>query len=298
MDYTGLLPDLPPASGTQPTSSTATTQHHASFLGWVGISENATGKTRESAKISSLGFILPKTIWESNSTSIKCANVKIRRKRNVFAIFKEKSHPINWRRVFATFRNLTIGFVAWGARVTVRREVRANVVHRHSAGQGEVFLYLKVVHIWKTERAGSTERQHNQGSFPVLWCSDYGLPVTHSHPLLSTQGHRYLFSSPHHQFFFSTGPYLSVSRQLFLLCLQSFHNLPFPPVAPVPFHFSLTKVHLKVFSIAVSNLFLHVLSLSLSSEVFQRRQWHPTPVLLPGESHGQRSLVGCSPWGH
>ena len=29
----------------------------------------------------------------------------------------------------------------------------------------------------------------------------------------------------------------------------------------------------------------------------QRRRWHPTPVLLPGESHGWRSLVGCSPWG-
>ena len=28
-----------------------------------------------------------------------------------------------------------------------------------------------------------------------------------------------------------------------------------------------------------------------------RRQWHPTPVLLPGTSHGWRSLVGCSPWG-
>ena len=28
----------------------------------------------------------------------------------------------------------------------------------------------------------------------------------------------------------------------------------------------------------------------------QRRQWHPTPVLLPGKSHGRRSLVGCSPW--
>ena len=27
-----------------------------------------------------------------------------------------------------------------------------------------------------------------------------------------------------------------------------------------------------------------------------RRRWHPTPVLLPGESHGQRSLVGCGPW--
>ena len=28
-----------------------------------------------------------------------------------------------------------------------------------------------------------------------------------------------------------------------------------------------------------------------------RRQWQPTPVFLPGESHGQGSLVGCSPWG-
>ena len=31
--------------------------------------------------------------------------------------------------------------------------------------------------------------------------------------------------------------------------------------------------------------------------LLRRRQWHPTPVLLPGKSHGQRSLVGCSPWG-
>ena len=29
----------------------------------------------------------------------------------------------------------------------------------------------------------------------------------------------------------------------------------------------------------------------------QRRQWHPTPVLLPRKPHGRRSLVGCSPWG-
>ena len=28
------------------------------------------------------------------------------------------------------------------------------------------------------------------------------------------------------------------------------------------------------------------------------RPWQPTPVLLPGESHGRRSLVGCSPLGH
>ena len=31
-------------------------------------------------------------------------------------------------------------------------------------------------------------------------------------------------------------------------------------------------------------------------EAAWRRQWQPTPVLLPGKSHGQRSLVGCSPW--
>ena len=30
----------------------------------------------------------------------------------------------------------------------------------------------------------------------------------------------------------------------------------------------------------------------------RRRQWHTTPVLLPGKSHGRRGLVGCSPWGH
>ena len=30
---------------------------------------------------------------------------------------------------------------------------------------------------------------------------------------------------------------------------------------------------------------------------YWRRQWQPTPVLLPGKSHGHRSLVDCSPWG-
>ena len=39
-------------------------------------------------------------------------------------------------------------------------------------------------------------------------------------------------------------------------------------------------------------------SLSLSTFMHWRRQWHPTPVLLPGKSHGWRSLVGCSPWDH
>ena len=39
-------------------------------------------------------------------------------------------------------------------------------------------------------------------------------------------------------------------------------------------------------------------SFSASYVFLWRRQWHPTPVLSPGKSHGWRSLVGCSPWGH
>ena len=38
-------------------------------------------------------------------------------------------------------------------------------------------------------------------------------------------------------------------------------------------------------------------SLFFSLKYCWKRQWHPTPVLLHGKSHGQRSLVGCSPCG-
>ena len=37
---------------------------------------------------------------------------------------------------------------------------------------------------------------------------------------------------------------------------------------------------------------------SKTRKLNQRRQWHPTPILLPGKSPGRRSLGGCSPWGH
>ena len=42
----------------------------------------------------------------------------------------------------------------------------------------------------------------------------------------------------------------------------------------------------------------HLPYCSRSLQCFRRRQWQPTPALLPGKSHGWRSLVGCSPWGH
>ena len=50
------------------------------------------------------------------------------------------------------------------------------------------------------------------------------------------------------------------------------------------FFFYLTRI--------TSSYFLEVLLL-----FFWRRKWQPTPVFLPGASHGRRSLVGCSPWG-
>ena len=39
-------------------------------------------------------------------------------------------------------------------------------------------------------------------------------------------------------------------------------------------------------------------SLSLFTFMNWSRKWQPTPVFLPGESQGQRSLVGCRLWGH
>ena len=34
-----------------------------------------------------------------------------------------------------------------------------------------------------------------------------------------------------------------------------------------------------------------------ASQISRRRAWQPCQVFLPGESHGQRSLAGCGPWG-
>ena len=41
-----------------------------------------------------------------------------------------------------------------------------------------------------------------------------------------------------------------------------------------------------------------VTSFALFTFMHWRRKWQPTPVLLPGESQGQGSLVGCCLWGH
>ena len=56
-------------------------------------------------------------------------------------------------------------------------------------------------------------------------------------------------------------------------------------------HESEIEYHMPWLVILVSTKLLTVAS------IVRRRQWSPTPVLLPGKSHGQRTLVGCRPWG-
>ena len=60
----------------------------------------------------------------------------------------------------------------------------------------------------------------------------------------------------------------------------------------------LPQWYFQTFSWEVFPCILRLISFNAKLRQYgQRRQWHPTPVLLPGKSYGRRSLVGCSPWG-
>ena len=54
-----------------------------------------------------------------------------------------------------------------------------------------------------------------------------------------------------------------------------------------------TLCHWTIKMLIMISFMLHILYHIINERV---RQWRPTPVLLPGKSHGRRSLVGCSPW--
>ena len=64
---------------------------------------------------------------------------------------------------------------------------------------------------------------------------------------------------------------------------------------PKPKFFVLSIPHKSI--VSVCDKYRSCLLWPLLRSYFWRRRWHPTPVLLPGKSHGQRSLVGCGPWG-
>ena len=71
------------------------------------------------------------------------------------------------------------------------------------------------------------------------------------------------------------------SRHFFLISSASVRSIPF---------FVLCCAHLCM------KCSLGISTFKRSLVFAWRRQWQPTPILLPGKSHGWRSLVGCSPW--
>ena len=82
------------------------------------------------------------------------------------------------------------------------------------------------------------------------------------------------------------------------------HQAPLSLGFPRPEYWSgLPFSSLRIFPIRGWNLRLlhlpHWQAYSFTPEpiTLWRKQWQPTPVLLPGKFHGRRSLVGCSPWG-
>ena len=94
---------------------------------------------------------------------------------------------------------------------------------------------------------------------------------------------------------------VSVLISLSALCRRTITSLPTMSLNCI------SSTHLYLSSeIRVPTILLMMSSLNSKLYIFiflryygiaWRRQWHPTPVLLPGKYHGRRSLVGCSPWG-
>ena len=79
------------------------------------------------------------------------------------------------------------------------------------------------------------------------------------------------------------------------------HSLPNYFISYIAISLFNIILFINIFVIFMWNKQGHSLSCSLLypyDMLGRRRQRHPTPVLLPGKSHGWRSLVGCSPWGH
>ena len=101
------------------------------------------------------------------------------------------------------------------------------------------------------------------------------------------------------------------------LCLQYASSLACSGPRDLPFYFfllqetrhSLSQANLHMERVSRSYFFVHLAQtekqecrrLGFDPQVRKipwRREWQPTPIFLPGEFHGQRSLVGYSPWGH
>ena len=75
---------------------------------------------------------------------------------------------------------------------------------------------------------------------------------------------------------------------------NSLHTLPFPHCSPLRVEAMLLMAQMIKTLPAVWETWVR----SLGWEDPPVREWQRTPIFVPGEFHGQRSLVGYSPWGH
>ena len=111
-------------------------------------------------------------------------------------------------------------------------------------------------------------------------CSTLGLPVHHQ-PSELVHTHVHWVSDaiqPSHPLSSASPPTFNLSQNQGLFqWVGSFHQVG--KVLGVPTSASVLPMNIQDWS------------------PLRRRQWHPTPVLLPGKSHGWRSLEGCRPWG-
>ena len=105
---------------------------------------------------------------------------------------------------------------------------------------------------------------------------------------------------PNHMVDLFSGSFLKEPPYCFPQWLCQF---TFPPVLYECFHFSTPSLAFicrlfddSHYTIVRWHLIVALICVSLAL-LSWRRQWQPTPELLPGKSDGQRSLVGCSPWG-
>ena len=70
--------------------------------------------------------------------------------------------------------------------------------------------------------------------------------------------------------------------------------------------YNILGIFLKIRAIELLSTILYVVCLQCRRPRFDswvgkipwRRKWQPIPIFLPGKSHGQRSFLGYSPWGH
>ena len=80
--------------------------------------------------------------------------------------------------------------------------------------------------------------------------------------------------------------------------INCFYNIPLKLVSKVVFISWHVHLYLWDFFFFFDTRTYWIIVFDYFRRKYRRRQWQPTPVLLPGKSHGWRSLVGCSPWGH